>query len=308
MSEAIAMQLDSARSSVYGGPLEDFVRRRDALARELRSAGDRELANTVKALRKPSRIAWVLNLAATDGAAIDRLASAVQNMLETQAAGGDVRAAIGVLRTAVRDFAAHAERGAAAAGQGIDAAALATAVLAVLGKPAAFDQMRGGYLVEIPAAGGLDFLASLPTPPPAKTAAASAANFVSSGARASKSSGNKARVARDAEQRTNREAAHRAERVAAQRAVREAAQRAADALAEARRRSNDAQRAVSRAESALHAAESRVREAEEQLRSARLEHERLSEHAERAAAQVAEAARAASEAERHAADIVKTTD
>jgi hypothetical protein len=288
VSEAIATQLDSARGRVYGGPLEDFVRRRDALARELRSAGERELAGTVKALRKPSRIAWALNLAATESAAIDTLTSAVENMLDAQAAGGDVRTAIGVLRSAVRDFAAHAERGATAGGQSIDAGTLANAVLAVLGRPGTLDQLRGGYLVEIPEAGGLDFLASLPAPPPA-TAPAAGVETSASAERAPASSGS------------------RAEREA-HRAAREAAHRAADALAEARRRSDDAQRAVSTAESALHAAESRVRNAEEQLRSARLEHERLSEQAGRAAAQVAQAERDADEAGRAAAGLVEALD
>ncbi|HEU4974456.1 MAG TPA: hypothetical protein VFT50_05160, partial [Baekduia sp.] len=46
---------------LYGLPLEDFVRERDALARELRRAGDREAADAVKRLAKPSRAAGALN-------------------------------------------------------------------------------------------------------------------------------------------------------------------------------------------------------------------------------------------------------
>lgn len=45
---------------LYGLPLGDFTPARDARARELR-AEDRELAATVKALRKPATAAWVVN-------------------------------------------------------------------------------------------------------------------------------------------------------------------------------------------------------------------------------------------------------
>src|SRR5687767_7115413 len=53
-------ELQRAVAAVYGGPFEDFVRRRDALAKELRAAGNRDAAALVKNLRKPSRAAWAL--------------------------------------------------------------------------------------------------------------------------------------------------------------------------------------------------------------------------------------------------------
>jgi hypothetical protein len=46
---------------LYELPLEDFVGERDALARDLRDAGDRDAAATVKKLHKPSRAAWAVN-------------------------------------------------------------------------------------------------------------------------------------------------------------------------------------------------------------------------------------------------------
>jgi hypothetical protein len=48
-------------ADLYGLPLEEFTRARDALARERRKAGDREGADEVKALRKPSVSAWTVN-------------------------------------------------------------------------------------------------------------------------------------------------------------------------------------------------------------------------------------------------------
>jgi signal transduction histidine kinase len=48
-------------ADLYGLPLEEFTRARDELARELRNAGNREAADEVKALRKPSVSAWAVN-------------------------------------------------------------------------------------------------------------------------------------------------------------------------------------------------------------------------------------------------------
>jgi hypothetical protein len=46
---------------LYGLDLEDFVRERDALAKRLRAEGDRERAEEVKRLPKPTRAAWAVN-------------------------------------------------------------------------------------------------------------------------------------------------------------------------------------------------------------------------------------------------------
>ena len=94
MSPESDVASDIPYTRVYGGPLEEFVKRRDALMRELRSAGDRDAANAVKALRKPSRIAWALDQGAiTAQDAFDALVAAAAATLEAQTAGGDVRCA-----------------------------------------------------------------------------------------------------------------------------------------------------------------------------------------------------------------------
>ena len=46
---------------LYGLPLDEFTRERDALARRLRGEGEREAAAEVTALRKPVLAAWVVN-------------------------------------------------------------------------------------------------------------------------------------------------------------------------------------------------------------------------------------------------------
>ncbi|HEX6459560.1 MAG TPA: hypothetical protein VF032_11635, partial [Thermoleophilaceae bacterium] len=50
-------QLDA----LYGLPLEEFTPRRDELSKELRAAGSRDAAAWVKALRKPTAAAWLVN-------------------------------------------------------------------------------------------------------------------------------------------------------------------------------------------------------------------------------------------------------
>ena len=52
--------LDEA-DKLYGLPLEDFVERRDALAKQLRADGRRDEADEVKALRKPPAVVWAVN-------------------------------------------------------------------------------------------------------------------------------------------------------------------------------------------------------------------------------------------------------
>lgn len=55
------MSVDEEISDLYAGPLGDFTSHRDALAKRLRGEGDRDAAQEVKALRKPSVTAWALN-------------------------------------------------------------------------------------------------------------------------------------------------------------------------------------------------------------------------------------------------------
>lgn len=258
-------RLESAIAAVYGGPLEDFIRRRDALAKELRSAGDRDLVPTVKGLRKPSRLAWALNLGAQSPRnPIEPLTAAVAEMIEAQSAGADVRGAIARLRGAVRGFADHAAEASARAGHRTEPGALVNAVLAVLGRPESFNQLRGGYLVDIPEAGGLDFLASLPAPTAHRPAPAKAGEPVP----ADTSSEETAALAT---------------------AAREEARQAAGVLADVRTRSAAAQQVLDEAESTLHAAVERLRHAQAEERAARDQRDRARHEVEAAAARLREA-------------------
>jgi len=70
---------------LYGLPLERFVPERGALARKLRSAGRREDASAVAALRKPSIAAWAVNqLARSQSRAMAELFEAGDALREAQ--------------------------------------------------------------------------------------------------------------------------------------------------------------------------------------------------------------------------------
>jgi hypothetical protein len=151
-------------ADLYRGPLADFVQRRTARAKELRSTGDRAGADKMKALRKPSRVAWSLDLAsASEEYAL--LTDAVRATVTAQSRGGDVRGAMTELREAIRTFARHALECAAEMGERLDESSLISAVFAVLGDTSAFEQLRRGELADIPAAGGLDSHANLTITP-----------------------------------------------------------------------------------------------------------------------------------------------
>ena len=57
------VDLEGELDRLYGLPLDEFVRARDEAAKGLRRAGEREAAEAVKALRKPTAGAWALNQA-----------------------------------------------------------------------------------------------------------------------------------------------------------------------------------------------------------------------------------------------------
>lgn len=150
-----ARDLDDRVAAVYGGPLASFVAERDALARELRSAGRRDEAAQVKKLRKPKLVAWALDAGArADPGALAALVAAVDG-LRGPRAGADVRAAIAALRAAEGPVVDAAAEAAGDHDQTVDRATLAAAVRAVVGDPEGLAALRAGRLVDVPAGGGL---------------------------------------------------------------------------------------------------------------------------------------------------------
>ncbi|NAZ81818.1 hypothetical protein GTR02_08290 [Kineococcus sp. R8] len=103
--------LDEVADALYGLPPGEFTGERDRRAKEARSAGDRDLATAVRALRRPSVAAWAVNqLVRRHPDVVDQLAqlgSALRNA-QRSLAGAQLRALSGEqqqLTAAVRGLA-----------------------------------------------------------------------------------------------------------------------------------------------------------------------------------------------------------
>lgn len=81
------MDLDSVTDELYGLDPSEFTSRRDQLSSEARTHGDRDLAASIKALRRPSAAAYTVNPMAREKAdEIGRLIDLGARMREAQAA------------------------------------------------------------------------------------------------------------------------------------------------------------------------------------------------------------------------------
>ena len=111
------MDLAGVADELYGLPPQDFIAARDARAKEL-GADDRELADAVKALRRPAPVAWAVNLLARDGDLSDleklgdrlRAAQSSADRAALTALGTERRELIRALATRAGDLAEAAGR------------------------------------------------------------------------------------------------------------------------------------------------------------------------------------------------------
>src|ERR1700760_1121047 len=79
------MDADSAARTLYTVAPAEFVARRTALVAQARATGDRELANQIKAMRRPTVAAWVTNLFALErGEQLEQLFSLGAALREAQ--------------------------------------------------------------------------------------------------------------------------------------------------------------------------------------------------------------------------------
>ncbi|MEP6999973.1 MAG: hypothetical protein ABI969_05825 [bacterium] len=158
----VETDLATAILATYQAPLEGFISRRDALAKQLRAEKRPADAALAKALRKPSRMAWALDsVVHEDPDSIERLAAAIAQAQT----GADLRSALETVKEAVRAVAAVGARVAVRAGNPIEPNALAAAVHAIIGDASAFAEFRAGRLTDVPQGGGLDLLIALTTGP-----------------------------------------------------------------------------------------------------------------------------------------------
>jgi hypothetical protein len=98
---------------LYSLPLAEFTAQRDALAKRLRKDGDRDAADEVKRLKKPSEPAWAVNqLARNNRRELNALLKAGERLRDAQTGGAgrdELRAAIAAEREQVGKLAALAE-------------------------------------------------------------------------------------------------------------------------------------------------------------------------------------------------------
>ena len=278
------IDLEATLTEVYHGPLEEFVSRRDAVVKQLRAAKRREDADRAKALRKPSRTAWILdNIVHEDPVVLEQLSAAISAAQRAQS-GADLRAAMDNVRAAIRDVASAGARVAIRAGQPIDAGALVTAVHAVIGETSAFSDLRAGRLVDVPDGGGLDILAAITISVPASPPVASATPSPPATAPA---------VPEPPNVEPNAEASARAAKEAeAAIAARADLQSAEASLANARERSERANRLLRETQAKLDAAEQAMLRAQAEAQAQRADCERAQREADAATADVRDADRA----------------
>jgi hypothetical protein len=247
------------RDRLYGVPLEEFVRARNALAARLRKSGKADAATQIARLRKPSAPLWAINqLARTDPAAVAGLIEATEALRDAQLGrprGGDPGARAAAQRTALEGL---ADRAAAllhpeSADVPADTRARLSASLlgAATDRDLREDLRRGRLDRELKAPGFEVFAGARPVTPAAPPRAPSRAD---------------ARRRREAEARA--EAAVRAARKEA-RALEARADRLARAAASAARAAATAKEAAERARQAAGEAGAGLRAAEERLAAAR---------------------------------------
>jgi chromosome segregation ATPase len=251
--------VEDAADRLYGLPLEDFTRERDANARELRKAGEKEAAARVAKLPKPSQVAGVVNRLAREGR-LATLLEAGAALREAQLGGGEpdqLRRAVAAERTAVDELVREAGRGMSRA----LADRLRETLHAAAGDEELRELMAAGRLVKEPEGGG------------AWPAADLASALETSTARVRERKSRPSRQDRERQDRERQERAERREREAAERREREEARRREKAerrelerrLRTARAEAESARKALERAQRAYESAQDEVARLEERL-------------------------------------------
>ncbi len=277
--------MDAEVKELYAGPLDEFVQRRNALARTLRQAGEREAADEVSSLRKPTVAAWALNQL------VRRRPSHLQRFLEVadrlrrmqhQAMGsglssGDMRATISTYRESLEDLSRQAT--AILQQSGSSAAAHIAEVTASLQAAAVDDearrQLHEGTVTRPFAAPGLAVLTPGLTAPAAEP---SPGDSEPAASQSRQEEGAATRRARDEARRRRHEAQQRL------RGVEQAAERLDRDAASAEKRAQQLARDAAEAAREAHEARQRADMASEEVQRARSELDeagRMLEQAER---------------------------
>ncbi len=266
----------SNADDLYGLPLERFVPERTTLARELRSAGQREEASEVAALRKPSVAAWAVNqLVRTQRKGVDELfeagdalRAAHDQVLAGRGDAGALRGAVARERAAVDELTQTARGLLTAQGHELSPTII-NRVSDTLHAAALDDearvQVRDGRLERELRHVGLGMTPGAATPVRTRRRASPAETNKTPPSGAAKKSKKDTKAERAA---AEERAKARAEARGAEREARRLLERATRAATSARERRDRAAEALEDAEEALAEAERKQSEAEAQMRDA----------------------------------------
>ncbi|MDQ3738016.1 MAG: hypothetical protein M3337_02475 [Actinomycetota bacterium] len=270
-----ADRLRAAAHELYGLVPDEFTGRRDALAKEARADGDVEAAKAIKALRRPTAPAWLVNLLAREhGDDVDRLAALGEELRQAQSAldGARMKQLSADRTVLVEDLSRQVRELATAQGQKVTAAVerdVEETLRAAVVDPRAAEAVASGQLTRALAYAGLgevDVSEATATPPQKNPSPAK------------KSPPAKQSPAK--ESRQERQAA--AKRAAAE----QAAVEAMEVLEAATAQMGQAQRAGDAAEARVAALQQQLDEARRDLAAAKKQHgkaERTHERSERGA-------------------------
>jgi len=166
--------VEEAADELYGLTPAEFTVARDARAKELRSGGDRDAANAVKALRRPTVAAWALNqLSRRRGDDLDELLAAGEELRAAQEEllGGGDRSAFQEAATRERELVARLAADAAALaseagerGAGLQEKVAETLHAATLDEETAGELRAGRLVKERDAIGGFGAAGGGPVP------------------------------------------------------------------------------------------------------------------------------------------------
>ena len=272
----MADQVDDVAGRLYGLPLEDFTRERDAAARELRKAKERDAAAVVAKLPKPSQASWAANtLAREQRKLVDALLDAADDLREAQEGAVSGQGA-GALREA-----------AAAQREALDALVEAAKALRPAGRKPTEQTLERLRTTLTAAATDEDVRAALEQGRLVEDATGAGAWGLLEGGDAPAAPPRKPR--RTKPKKSEEEKDDRAEREAAEREARERRQQLEAELREARAERRSRERELERAEKATERAAKRLEDALAAAEDAR-------EQAEEAKADLDSAREAAAEA------------
>ena len=259
------MSVDDVGAELMAGPLNEFTSRRNAKSKELKAAGQRELAAEVGTLKKPPVAVWAVNqLARSNKPMLERLRRAGEAVIQAQsgAVAGRMNAALELrsasdalqreLEAAVRTAGDVLRAGGHAADEATLRRAQEMLRLAAVSDAQTWDRLHRGALISEPHAGE-DMLTAAFSPDPGGGSGTEATRARANGEKAARST---ARQAAETEKRietehvlrtakADEEAALQAEQTA--RRLREEADRLAADAKRANEKARQAEKELARA-------------------------------------------------------------